>query len=321
MSQCLRCKYGGYVYEFSTSTFPANFDFAQQLCENNGGTLARYLDEDAYVELRKCCQNGAHYWIGLVENRLCTSSAVGRYTWVDDTACTSGRPLKVIELPNSVQSSQAVSILLNSDNLEKPPEAREKYDSEQQRYICQYSIATSTAAEASSPTTDCTDDATSFSTMTDTSFPAVDKTTKAESAETTLTSFTTQSQEATSVSSTAIDTSNVSTSTTTSSVTDGHDATGLIAGLVIGGILLIMALLLFYLFFYKNGYYKKFKYASSPTTTSFTTNDDKDNKTKEVKENPLYGRYEEPLKYFSRISLSDKDRYSTVFLFFGIVFI
>ena len=151
MSQCGQCEHNGYRYEFSTST--TDFNFAKQLCENNGGTLARYLDEDAYLEIRKYCQNGLLYWIGLSENRLCSSSPVEPYKWVSDTTCTSGSPLNIIQLPNSAQNSQAVAILLNSNNLATPPEAKELYDYETHRYICQYSPITFNPTAPYTPTT------------------------------------------------------------------------------------------------------------------------------------------------------------------------
>ena len=56
-----------------------NFQLRQQIfycsarnnCTNNGEILARYLDEDAYLELRKCCKNGYRHWIGLINSGLC----------------------------------------------------------------------------------------------------------------------------------------------------------------------------------------------------------------------------------------------------------
>ena len=288
MSQCTQCEHNGYRYEFSTSSSATTFNLAKQVCQSNGGTLAKCLDEDAYLEFRKCCQNGLHYWIGLFENRLCMSSPVGPYTWAGDTACTSGSPLNINLLPNSPQNSQAVSILLNSNNLETLPDAKEAYDYESIRYICQYSLATSTAAGASSPTTVSTDDTTS-STIADTSF--FFETTITDTASS---SSTTQSDEPTPFSPTATATSSMITSTTASSDTlVPHDTTGLIVGLVVGGVILVIALLFFCFFCIRNSYYEKFKSASRHTTTaSFTPNNGKDSNTKEVKENPLYGRYE-----------------------------
>ena len=169
MSQCRHCEHNGYRYEFSTSSSATTFILAKQVCESKGGTLASYLDEDVYLEFGKYCQNGLHCWIDLSENRLCMSNPVGAYTWAGDTACTSGSPLNTILLSNSPQNSQAVSILLNLNNLKILPDAKEAYDYEKHRYICQYSLATSTAAGASSPTTVSTDDTTS-STIADTSF-------------------------------------------------------------------------------------------------------------------------------------------------------
>ena len=143
MSQCTQCEHNGYRYEFSTSV--TSFNLSNQNCSSKGGILARYLDEDAHLALRKCCQNGFDYWIGLFENRSCSSSVVGPYSWVGDAACTSGSLLKVTELPNFDQSSQAVSILLNSNNLALPADAKERYENEKVRYICQYFSTVSTA--------------------------------------------------------------------------------------------------------------------------------------------------------------------------------
>ena len=288
MTSCVQCEHNGYRYEFSTSI--ECFCCAQRKCESNGGTLARYLNEDAYLELRKCCQRGFTYWIGLFENRNCSSSQAGPhlpYSWVGYTTCTNGSPLIVETLASGAQN-QAVSILLNSNNPTKPPNAKEKYDNEKTRYICQYPLATSTAAASSSFTTISTKDVTSS--------PIADTITTAESTtitDTTSTSSNTQSQESTLFSSTIAATSSTMTSTTASPDTNVHDPTGLIVGLAVGGILLIIALLVFYLFFYKNGYYKKLKKANRHTTSaSFTPTNGKKSNTKEVKENPLYGRYE-----------------------------
>ena len=274
MPPCPQCTYDGYQYEFSTLT--ANFNLAQQNCRNNGGTLARYLDEDAYLELRKCCQNGLEYWIGLFENRDCSSSSIGPYSWVGNATCTSGSPLNVSSVPNTAQSSQAVAIIL-SNNLAQPPDANERYDSEAKVYVCQYPLATSTTA-TSSP---------SFATKADTSLSA-------ESTKTISKSFTIQSQRSTLS----------STSTFKTSIFADGDSSALIAGLVAGGIILIIALLLFYFFMHKNGCYKNFKNNRKHSNASFTAHEDKVSSTnRKVKENPLYGRYERTLTFFLRISV------------------
>ena len=145
MSQCTLCEYGGYGYEFSNLT--ADFTQAKQICADNGGALARYLDDNAYLELRKCCQNGLNHWIGLFENRLRAESEMGPYTWVGDTTCT-GSLWNVTPLPNSNQISQAVTILLNS-NL-APLDVKEEYNYQSLRYICQYPLATSTTTSGAS---------------------------------------------------------------------------------------------------------------------------------------------------------------------------
>ena len=142
MSQCFQCEHNRWQYEFSTST--ADFNLAQQTCANKGGALARYLDEDAYLEIRKCCQNGLHYWIGLFKNFKCSSNPLGPYTWDGNTACTSGSPLNIIPLQDAAPSSQAVTILLDSDKLVQPPFATERVDFDKQHYICQYALTTST---------------------------------------------------------------------------------------------------------------------------------------------------------------------------------
>ena len=167
MSPCTQCEHDGYRYEFLISK--KDFNHAQQTCADNGGTLARYLDRGAYFNLRKCCQNGHDYWIGLFKNGNCSSRPFKPYSWVGDTACTSGYPLIITSQRNFAQNSQAVSILLNPNNVATPPDAKEVYDNEKHRYICQYPLATSTAAGASPPTTVSTDDTTS-STIADTSF-------------------------------------------------------------------------------------------------------------------------------------------------------
>ena len=300
MFQCLQCEHNGYRYEFSTSK--ENFDCAQKICSSNGGTLARYLDEDAYLKFRKCCQNGSEYWIGLFENHACSSSPIGPYTWVDNATCTNGSPLNVIPLGKSAQSSQAVSILLSSNSLAEPPNANERYDNEKNFYVCQYLLATSTTA-ASLRTTASTNNTISFYTKADGSLSA-------ESTKTISKSSIMQSQ-----GSTALHLSSSSTSTFTTSTVSDDDLSALIAGLVAGGIILIIALLLLYFFFCKNGYYKNFRNASRHITTSFASNDDKDRKNNEVKENPLNGRYEEALKLYLRISLYDKH------CFFAVVFL
>ena len=153
MSKCAQCEHNGYRYEFST--LRENFNLAQQNCANDGGTLARYLDEDAYLKLRKCCSNGLKYRIGLFENRSCSSSPVGPYSWVGDAACTSGSPLNIMPLQNSAQYSQAVTILLNSNNLARPPDATERFDYESVRYICQYPSTnpTTIVTTSNTPTT------------------------------------------------------------------------------------------------------------------------------------------------------------------------
>ena len=287
---CQLCDHNGYRYEFSTST--ADFHIAKQNCANNNGTLARYLDEEAYLKWRKCCRSGFNYWIGLFENRNCSGSPIGPYSWVENTTCTSGSPLIIIPLENSAESSQAVSVLLSSNDLESPPSAKESRDYERTRYICQYSLAASTSPLS---TTVSANDITSFSTIADASSSA--ETTITETA---FTPSTVQSQESTGFSSTVTSTNPIMTSTAARSVTDVDDPTGLIVGLAVGGILLIIALLLFYFFFYKNGYYKKFKSATSRTASaSFTPKNGKESNTKEMKENPLYGRYEinDILKY------------------------
>ena len=290
MSECSQCEHNGYRYEFSTLISQTNFDAAQLLCKINGGTLARYLDEDAYLELRKCCQNGGNYWIGLFENPLCNGSPVGPYTWVGDTACTSGSPLDVTPLQDSMTNNQAVIILLNS-NLDAPLLAQEKNDDESYHYICQNSSVTSTTLAASPPTIVTT----SFSNIKGTSTSA-----ESTTAKTTSKSFTTQLpvSASASLSSAVSATSNVSNFTTSTVLDD--DSSALIAGLVVGGIILIIALMLFYFYFYKNGYHKN---ATRHTTGAayFTSNDGKGNNTKEVKENPLYGRYEKALNVFLRI--------------------
>ena len=290
--RCQQCDHNGYRYEFSTRT--ADFYIAKQNCAKKSGTLARYLDEEAYLKWRNCCRSGLNYWIGLFENRVCSGSPIRPYTWVGNTTCTSGSPLNIIPLDNSPESSQAVSILLNSGNLVRPPTATENWDSESKPYICQYSLAASTSPLS---TTVSVNDTTSFFTIADTSSSVA-----TTIMETTFTPSTEQSLESTGFSSTVTSTNPVMTSTAANSVTDVHDptGTGLIVGLAVGGILLIIALLLFYFFFCKNGYYKKFKSATSHTASaSFTPRNTKESNTKEVKENPLYGRYEinDILKY------------------------
>ena len=143
MSECTQYEHNGHRYEFSTECFYCGL----QRCESNGGTLASYLDENTYFELRKCCENGLNYWIvclkivyALTVLSVDTHGLMILHAQVFST-------LNIIPLPNSAQNGQAVTILFNA-NLPQPLNAREIFDNEKQRYICQYlsTISTTTVS-------------------------------------------------------------------------------------------------------------------------------------------------------------------------------
>ena len=142
MSQCAQCVHDGYRYEFSK--LRGYFSAGKTYCEGKRGTLAKYLNEDAYVALRKCCANEKEYWIGLIENPECASSSVGSYTWLGNTTCTNACPLNISRFLNG-KDSQAVTIKLDA-NLTKPPDAAERYNSEIFGFLCQFPFVSSTTA-------------------------------------------------------------------------------------------------------------------------------------------------------------------------------
>ena len=79
--------------------------------------------------------------------------------------------------------------------------------------------------------------------------------------------------------------------TITNAASNVSDSSGLVAGLVVGGIILIIALVLLYLFCIRNKCYKKLKKCNSDSYTTSSISQNHANNSKEVKDNPLYGRY------------------------------
>ena len=280
MSQCTVCEHNGYQYVFSTSR--ANFLRAQGNCEDNDGSLARYLDEDACLKLRKCCSNNHSYWIGLVENEFCDFWYPRKpYNWINDNACTNANPLSVNRMLNSIRYFQAVTISLTSDNLEHPPESYEENDNEIFRYICQYEIA--------APTSQTTFPATQF--IGDVTCPSAAAATSVsiETLEPPTSSTSSFGERQQSTLSPVVSIVHSSSSATTISAADDSVSSGLVVGLVVEGTILLIALVLLY-FFIRNGYYKTFN-VGSQNSSKLNPQYQEEHNMKEVKENPLYGRY------------------------------
>ena len=81
--------------------------------------------------------------------------------------------------------------------------------------------------------------------------------------------------------------------TITNAASNVSDSSGLVAGLVVGGIILIIALVLLYFFCIRNKCCKKFKKLNSHSNTTSSVSQNHANNSKEVKDNPLYGRCEQ----------------------------
>ena len=142
MSLYEECMHNGYRYAFFN--LPTHFASARFNCEQTkaSASLARHLDENDYLNLQKCTVNDGEYWIGLFENNACISNAIGPYTWIGDadSMCTNASPLSV----HRQDGNQAVSIVIDSNNLTSPPESHERNWSENYRYICQYPVISPT---------------------------------------------------------------------------------------------------------------------------------------------------------------------------------
>ena len=263
MTRCTECIHDGYSYEFSRRT--ANFYDASRRCLKEGGTLAKYLDDDAYIKLNKCCRTSNQYWIGLVDKDECSNNLNGSYKWEGDTTCSNARPLNVIDQPNN-QRCQAVTIRVHPNSGEGSiPSALETDCGNAQRYICQFPVSSTSPPPTSTRSLETTQ-----------------KITTGKS----LLTFTSK----TSTYSSSL------TTTTTSTPVDAQGAfnAGLTVGLAIGGlVLLTVALILLVFCLIQKGYLKKMKdFGNNNTSDIDAPQSDKFPKDNQVQSNPLYNRYD-----------------------------
>ena len=171
--------------------------------------------------------------------------------------CRNASPLSV----HRQDGNQAVSIVIDSNNLTSPPESYERNWSENYRYICQYPVISPTI-QAPSATLN--------------SIAAHTRSIVHPSLERTKSAF---DQTLPSV---------VSLADSASTDFVAFDSSKLITGLIIGGIALFMTSVLLY-FLIRKGCYKSSINVNNYNSDSFHPQN-VDNNVREVKENPLYGR-------------------------------
>ena len=251
--------HNGYRYAFFN--LPTHFASARFNCEQTkaSASLARHLDKNDYLNLQKCTVNDGEYWIGLFENNACISNAIGPYTWIGDadSMCTNANPLSV----HRQDGNQAVSIVIDSNNLTSPPESHERNWSENYRYICQYPVISPTIQAPSAALNSIAAHTRSIV------HPSLERTKSAfDQTLPTVVSF--------------------ADSASTDFV--AFDSSKLITGLIIGGVALFMASVLLY-FFMRKGCYESSINVNSYNSDSFPPQN-ADHNIREVKDNPLYGR-------------------------------
>ena len=132
---CESCFYDGNRYEFFVSN-NADFNHAQNICEENGGSLAKHLDKPACIELHKCCHDGNQYRIGLIADDKCSNHRpTTPFRWIGEDSCKDSSPFENI---NPTLDCQAASISLSNHVDGNLPQALLEDCGNKIKYICQY---------------------------------------------------------------------------------------------------------------------------------------------------------------------------------------
>ena len=146
---CKSCPYQENFYKFQTTKL--NLNKSQRKCEENGGNLAKRLDEQAYIQLHKCCHDGNHYRIGLIADKKCSDTTPFR--WIGEYLCKDASPWQNVKPSHNCQT---ISIpLLNHDNGKLQAPRLDKCTT-RQNYICQYPQETTTPATTKMTNTNTT---------------------------------------------------------------------------------------------------------------------------------------------------------------------
>ena len=140
---CEPCFYNGNRYEFVQS-LRLDLENAQRMCQKNGGSLAKHLDERVAKNLNKCCQNGGQYRIGLIADEVCNGATPFR--WIGEYSCRDSSPWKNI---NPWFKCQTISISLLYYIEGRLPNASLQECETNTNYICQYSLQITTSAATS----------------------------------------------------------------------------------------------------------------------------------------------------------------------------
>ena len=266
---CESCFYDGNRYEFFVSN-NADFNDAQNNCEENGGSLAKHLDKPACIELHKCCHDGNQYRIGLIADDKCSNHRpTTPFRWIGEDSCKDSSPFENI---NPTLDCQAARISLSSHVDGNLPQALLAECGNKINYICQYPQGiTTTATTIATPTQNPSSSTIATTKTAYLSNPSATRATTFKS---------TASQAA------------IALPTSTSNVT--HGAAGATAGLVVGSILGIL------IFFIGIFYYNKKKKQSNETNEKINRSNApfvphypvSSNKVKETVENPIYSKYD-----------------------------
>ena len=87
------CSSGNFNFLFVSER--ATFNSAQRNCEQKKGTLANFLREKDYKNLKECCKSQNDFWIGLSDSNECNNAQIKPYQWVKSSTCQSALPLSV----------------------------------------------------------------------------------------------------------------------------------------------------------------------------------------------------------------------------------
>ena len=148
MSVCT-CDVRNVRYIFTSTQ--KNFHEASTACKAKNGKLARFLQRNIYTELNKCCQESSEYWIGLVHNGNCPPKLEdASYQWENTRKCRTAAPLNVIR--QSRVSFQCKGIVIRPGSQNPLPMANERNCEQVNRYICQFSLPSTTSSSISTST-------------------------------------------------------------------------------------------------------------------------------------------------------------------------
>ena len=303
---CKPCFYNGNRYEFVQS-LRLDLENAQRMCQKNGGSLAKHLDERVAKNLNKCCQNGGQYRIGLIADEVCNGATPFR--WIGEYSCRDSSPWKNI---NPWFKCQTISISLLYYIEGRLPDALLEECETNTNYICQYSLqittpVVTTATTSPTPkfttmtTTGASQTTTETVILTTTQNLTASTTTKVDTpineASNLFTSATITTSKSSTCQSTIATTPTITSPISTSAalLTSSADleqtqfGPGAIAGVVVG-LIIGMAMLLIGIYFYKKKKQlnKSSKVMEMNNSGFARKHSISSNKFKETVENPIY---------------------------------